>query len=203
MLGSAAARTHTSVRVVWDRFHRFSVRLRPAASDNRESRPPACAPAPPRLRLGSDLATPKRSKYAARRGNMSEHTREAFARIFRYLPSLRTRPRTACAPPTPPERENGATRLARSDRNRRERARATPLTLPDTMRAAAQLWGAAGHVRSLKAQPTPLYHLSILLSKKASFRPSHARARRAGEAPRTVPEVMTMTIFGSRRSRAV
>ena len=82
---------------------------------------------------------------------MSEHTREAFARIFRYLPSLRTRPRTACAPPTPPERENGATRLARSDRNRRERARATPLTLPDTMRAAAQLWGAAGHVRSLKA----------------------------------------------------
>ena len=31
---------------------------------------------------------------------------------------------------------------------------------------------------------------------------THAR-RRAGEAPRTVPEVMTMTIFGSRRSRGV
>ena len=124
--------------------------------------PQRCAPAPPRLRLGSGLATPKRSKYAARRGNMSEHTREAFARIFRYLPNLRTRPRTACAPPTPPERENGAT-PPRPERPKSPRARQSNAadTAGHDARGGATL-GCSWPCQELKgpAHALVLYHLS-------------------------------------------
>ena len=63
--------------------------------------------------------------------------------------------------------------------------------------------GCSWPCQELKGPAHALVGIPTIISKKASFRPSHARARRAGEAPRTVPEVMTMTIFGSRRSRAV